>query len=379
MKYLFLFFCVSFFAQTKIFEIRDEENNQPIFAARINIDGLIYYTNDDGKVILPVDKKALITAKNFDDVNIYLSQQNNGIIKLVLKYNEIEEIILRPIKVKPIFENLLKYYNKYYGVEPTIYGIQMKQKAKESNNLNNLFVSDLNLWVYDGEYHFNSKLYSFAQMSINKVEYYQTRKNDIDYRFNNDLNIKPEQFIQKLFFNSQIAGIVNDFKDIKINANIVFEDKNKKKIKFHTALNEKYGYDCEGEFILSNEDNMIVYFELYINQAKTISQKVNRKKEKYLTKTNFVSLIYDFYKKDGKYIPTRYEAKGSGVNIYKGEETPFDFSQEIIYKSTTKGDKKGLENKIDLSKPLTDNIPINEIKDTKTLLSTEEQKFVDEP
>ena len=309
MKYLFLFFCVSFFAQTKIFEIRDEENNQPIFAARINIDGLIYYTNDDGKVILPVDKKALITAKNFDDVNIYLSQQNNGIIKLAPKYNEIEEIILRPIKVKPIFENLLKYYNKYYGVEPTIYGIQMKQKAKESNNLNNLFVSDLNLWVYDGEYHFNSKLYSFAQMSINKVEYYQTRKNDIDYRFNNDLNIKPEQFIQKLFFNSQIAGIVNDFKDIKINANIVFEDKNKKKIKFHTALNEKYGYDCEGEFILSNEDNMIVYFELYINQAKTISQKVNRKKEKYLTKTNFVSLIYDFYKKDGKYIPTRYEAK----------------------------------------------------------------------
>ena len=171
MKYLFLFFCVSFFAQTKIFEIRDEENNQPIFAARINIDGLIYYTNDDGKVILPVDKKALITAKNFDDVNIYLSQQNNGIIKLAPKYNEIEEIILRPIKVKPIFENLLKYYNKYYGVEPTIYGIQMKQKAKESNNLNNLFVSDLNLWVYDGEYHFNSKLYSFAQMSINKVEY----------------------------------------------------------------------------------------------------------------------------------------------------------------------------------------------------------------
>ena len=28
---------------------------------------------------------------------------------------------------------------------------------------------------------------------------------------------------------------------------------------------------------------------------------------------------------------------------------------------------------------ITDNIPINEIKDTKTLLSTEEQKFVDEP
>lgn len=379
MKYAFLFFCVSFFAQTKVFEIIDAENNQPICSARINIDGIFYYTNDDGKVILPVEKKVFITAKNFDDINIYLSQQNDEFIKLVPKYNEIEEVILRPVDVKFIFENLLKNYDRYYGVMPTMYDLQMKQKAKENNKLNNLFVSDLSLWVYDGEYHFNNKLYNFAQMSINKVKYYQTRKNEIDYRFNNDLNIKPEQFIQKLFLNSQITGIINDFKDVKINANIIFEDKNIKKIKFHTGLNEKYGYGCDGEFIMNSEDNMILYFELNVNQTKTINEKVNRKGEKYLTKTNFVSLIYDFYKKDGKYIPTRYQAEGNGVNIYKGEETPFEFLQEIIYKSQKKADKKGLVNKIDLTKPFTDNIPINEIKDNKTLLSTEEQKFVDEP
>lgn len=379
MKYIFLFFCVSFFSQTKVFEILDSESNQSLSAARINVDGIFYYANDDGKVILPIEKKVLITAKNYDDLNIYLSEHGNNVIRLTPKYNEIEEVILKPVEIKPIFENMLKNYDRYYGVNPTVYNLQIKQKAKENNQLNNLFISDLSLWVYDGGYHFNSKPSNYVQISIDKVKYYQTKKNDINYRFNNDLNVKPEQFIQKIFLNYEISSIINDLKDIKIKANIIFEDNIERKIKFSSDFSEKIGYTFDGEFVINNEDNMISYFELNINQTQTINEKTNKKGEKYITKTTFANLIYDFYKKDGKFIPTRYQAKGSGVNIYNGEETPFDFLQEIIYTSQKKSDKKGLANKIDLSKPLTDNIPINELKDSKTLLSNEEQKFVDEP
>lgn len=376
---LLFFYSVAIAQSLQIVTVLDSETNNVIPQTRLIWNDNVFYTNDDGQVLIPSDAKDIkISAPNYQEIKL---NDLHEIIKLEPKYTEIPEVIIKSIDIKNVFENILKNYDKFYGTQQSaIYDISIKQKAKNSDKLNNLFVADMNLWTSDGQYHFGEKnLYNFAQMSIDKIRYYQTRKLGEDDIFNNDINIRPQDFIQKIFLNAELSGILNDTKNYKIGASVVSEDDDTKTIIFKSEKIEETGADFSGELLLNKPDNAIAYLKIDINQSKTVSEKTNKKGEKYTRKTIFASLVYEFYKKDNKYIPTRYEITGKGTDIYKNNESPFEFFQEIIYKSSKKGNKKGLKNKIDLAKGLTENIPANEIKDSKTLLSTEEQQFVDEP
>ena len=94
---------------------------------------------------------------------------------------------------------------------------------------------------------------------------------------------------------------------------------------------------------------------------------------------NQVTATYEEYKKNGKYYPARVLLKGNGINIIDNSSHPFSFEQSLIFKEQKSSSKKGLKNKIDLTKYLSESIQTKEIKTGKTLLSAEEQKFVDEP
>lgn len=383
MKRLLLFFSIIFYSNIfsqiqKTITITDQETDKPIPRVRLMWKEHVFYTNDDGKVIMPSNAKdIIITSPLYLELKVVVPLE---IIRLVPKYEEIEEVIIKNIDIKKnIFDNVLKNYNKNYSTLPIIYNIQIKQKAKEENKLNNLFIADLKLWLIDSEYHNNLKYDSFAQISLEKVKYYQTRKFDRNYIFDNDINIRPDQFIRKIFLNDVLSGILNDTKRYKISANIISEDSAVQTIKFKSDNIEGIGIDFSGKVLFNKMDNAITYLKLDVNQAKTFSDKTNKNGEKYKSKTTLVSFVYEFYKNGEKYIPTRYELTGRGIHIYKNIESPYDFFQEIIYKSSEPGSKKGLFSKIDLSKNLTENVSLNNIKDTKTLLSTEEQKFVNEP
>ncbi len=376
--FLIFFISLNIFGQvTKVITLFDAETNKAIPNARIVCDDRIFYTNDDGNAAIPAEaKNILITAVSYQGFRI---EHPEEIMKLIPKYTDIQEVVIKNIDIKNVFKDVLKNYGKNYTTAPITYNIQIKQKAKEDNRLNNLFIADLKLWLLDSEYHYNNKLYSFAQMFLDNVKYYQTRRMEQNYIFDNDINIRPEQFIQKIFLNAELSGILNDSKKYKLSANIVSEDSIIQTIKFKSDKIEDIGIDFSGEVLLNKIDKAITYLKLNVNQSKTFSKKTNKRGEKYTAETTFSSITYEFYKNGEKYIPTRYELTGRGVHIYKSIESPFDFFQEIIYKSSELGNKIGLSNKLDLSKNLTDNIPTNEIKNSKTLLSIEEQKFVDEP
>lgn len=108
-------------------------------------------------------------------------------------------------------------------------------------------------------------------------------------------------------------------------------------------------------------------------------EKINTQGKKYNTVTNQVTATYEEYKKNGKYYPARVLLKGNGINIIDNSSHPFSFEQSLIFKEQKSSSKKGLKNKIDLTKYLSESIQTKEIKTGKTLLSAEEQKFVDEP
>lgn len=56
---------------------------------------------------------------------------------------------------------------------------------------------------------------------------------------------------------------------------------------------------------------------------------------------------------------------------------PFTLTQIIYFSTFTKGKNKGLKNKIDLSKKITDNIPDKEKNNSYLLLSEQEKEFIE--
>ena len=104
----------------------------------------------------------------------------------------------------------------------------------------------------------------------------------------------------------------------------------------------------------------------------------NKLGEEYLVSNDTFKISYDFTKKDYKYTPTNMKITLSGTGIYKGNKIPVNMSQEIIFQKFKPTNDKGLKNKVDLSKMLTENIPTKEQRESKILLTAEEQKFINE-
>lgn len=92
--------------------------------------------------------------------------------------------------------------------------------------INNLLVADISIWSLANVYNFREKdnIGSFVQLGLNNIKYYKTRKRTADYPFNTDVQIVPRDFVLKLFFNSELVGILNDTRDERINAKVAYEN-----------------------------------------------------------------------------------------------------------------------------------------------------------
>jgi hypothetical protein len=86
----------------------------------------------------------------------------------------------------------------------------------------NLLIANIDIWALANAYNFKAQdnVDSFVQIGFNNIKYFKTKVSSNDYPFNTDIQITPKNFIQKLFFNSEIIGFLNDTK------NSVFVSKN---------------------------------------------------------------------------------------------------------------------------------------------------------
>jgi hypothetical protein len=84
---------------------------------------------------------------------------------------------------------------------------------------------------------------------------------------------------------------------------------------------------------------------------------------------------YDMYKKDGKYLPTKITVESFAKLLVSNKPAIGKDNFEFVFSKHQFSDKKGLSTKINLNK-LDKKSDLD--SSTSTLLSTEEQAFIDE-
>jgi hypothetical protein len=374
-------FSIFFYSQQKI-SIIDSETKRPIPQVRIEFNQDIFYTNDDGIVILPSEAKV---------VNIFAPEynpQNNTLLKdkieLSLKFKNIDEVLIRPVDAKKIIESVLKDYDKNYETKTSIYRGTYKSRSKIDNQLNRLLIIDMDVWSLRNKYDYKSKRTDdFLQINLRNKKYDKNKKGDKNYIFNSKSyasNDNITSFLERIFLYNQLYVMDFTTKNFKIIGNIINETGDIQTISFKTQnINYKGLLFFEGVFEYNKKENTIDYLKVNQHQENEIEKFTNYFDQEISANTDVFTVAYEMYKKNGKYIPSKV-TMNFNINLELEKKIhPATISDEFVFSSQNFANKKGLPQKIDLSKGLNGNIIDNTIKDNAALLSTEEQAFVDEP
>ncbi len=373
----FLLLSIITFSQKKI-SLVDFETKKPIPQARVVYNNEISYTNDDGLVTIPNDITSIqISSPEYGDNKYNVKDK----IELKLLYKEIEEVVIRPIDAKKIIASVLREYDKNYETKTSIFNGTLKSKSDVDNELNRILVMDLDLWTLNNKFDYRKDIDEFMQINLRNKKFDKNRKDDKSYIFNvknsTDESKYIKSFLQRFFLYNQL--LILDFytKGFKINGKIIYENNDVLTIDFKSDEIPNDVSIFEGTMQYNQKENTIIYLKCKQLQKNTLSKYTNYLDQEITTETSTFTVTYDMYKKGKKYIPAKIIME-SDANFTIGDKTYAGTNyREFIYRTHNFANKKGLSNKIDLSKSITDAITDNTVKETKTLLSSEEQKFID--
>lgn len=358
-------------------KIVSSEDNSPINDAKVITDVGVYYSNDEGFLLLESNAtKAIVEAIFFSEQEVSLNQNEINNIRLNPKYIDIQDVIVNNVDIKALFQNTLKNYQTIYYNKPSLYHSIVKQKAHIGENINNLLIADMGIWSKYNAFNFaeSKNTDGFIQMNLNAIRYYKSADNE--YLFLGKAHITPSDFSQKLFLNAALVGILNDFKEHQITSKLINNTAGIQKIEFEGKNHPKMQF--KGSIIYNKNNNAIIYLEFegrYL--AKIFKDLENALGEKYQISNDAFKISYDFTKRNHQYIPTKVKLSTEGAVIYKGKTLPVDITQEIIFQKFAPTQKQGLKHKINLSKSLIDNIATKENQDNLINLTTEEKQFLE--
>ncbi|MNK21542.1 hypothetical protein D3C87_398010 [compost metagenome] len=374
----FLLLSIITFSQKKI-NIIDFDTQKPIPQARVVYNNEISYTNDDGFVIIP---------NEINSINIYSPEYGDNKFavtdKIALKplYKEIEEVIIKPIDARKIITSVLREYDKKYETKTSIFNGTMKFKSDIDNSLNRILVIDMDLWTLHNKFEYQKEIDDFLQVNLRNKKFDKNRQSDNTYIFNgkkvgeDKKNIND--FIQRFFLYNQLVVMEYFTRGQKISGKIINETGNIQTIQFKSDVLPHDVTLVEGLMQYNKKENAIIYLKCSQTQTNTISSYTNYFDKEITTNTGLFTVTYDMYKKGEKYIPAKIIMEIEAELELENKSYPATNYREFIFRTHNFADKKGLSTKIDLKKPFADGIADNSVKDTRTLLSTEEQKFVDE-
>lgn len=380
MKHIsFLFVLFSAFLTAQKLQVVDAENGKPIANARIILTDQLVYTNEDG--FAPVNENSKdfeVSASGFKKENV---KNFSSTIKLQPAFKDIEEVKIINVDIKKIIEDLHKNYNKRYFDKPSLYDITFKSKGFNNNNLIFMVIAEAKLWSKSNSYNFRDgykKNYDeILQIQLNNVKYKKDNLKDV-------FNVKTNQFehasMGDYFFSFEIYRLLANMniKNSKITGRIISEDNDTQVI--YVKVQSERGIDVSGEITYNKIDKVITLYNLIYQQENfPIYKKTNKDGVEFDYQLGNASVLFDFYKKDGIYIPASKKVTGEKFFIiYDGKKDERSFSTEIVYNTFTKSNKKGIDPKVDFNKSIWDNVPVKEDKEATILLSKEEQEFINQ-
>lgn len=379
MKHLsfFLIFLSAILSAQKI-QVLDAENGKPVAQARILLSDQLVYTNEDG--FAPLDESAEnfeVSASGFKKENVSAFR---SVVKLQPNVKEIEEVRIIDVDIQKLFEDVQKNYGKRYYDEPSLYDITFKSKAFNNDKLIFLVIAEAKLWSKSNSYNFRDgfkkKYDEILQMQLNNLKYYKKEKSD------NIFNIKTNEFSHEdmggYFFSFELYRILANMrmKNSKAFGRLLSEDGDMQQISVN--VKSANGIVIEGEIKYNKKDKVITYYDVHYQQSGyPVYKKTNTDGKEYEYKLGDVQLTFDFYKKEGSYLPAMKRSSGEKFFIvHDGVSDERKFTTEYIYNTFAKSDKKGLASKVDFTKNIWENVQVKEEKESTMLLSREEQEFI---
>lgn len=374
--FLFIFFFGIFSAQK--LRVVDAETETPVPNARIILSNQIVYTNEDG--FAPVDQGASgfeISASGFQNVK---AAQFNSVIKLKRAYKDIEEVKMASIDLRKIFEDVSKNYKKRYYREPSLYDVVYKEKMSDNDKLYFLTIAETKLWSKGNYYNykdgFQKEYDNILQMQLNNVKYLKKIKSD--NIFTTGTTEFSHEYMGNYFFNFELNRVLFHLKTkgTKSTGWMVFEEGDEQQVVF--KIKSGSGIDMKGEFKYNKADKVITYFEIhYLQENYPMVKRKTADGTEYDYQLGNALLVFDFYKNNGVYVPALNKLEGYNyIAVYKGVKHVKSMSRELIYNTFKKSDDKGLTPRVDFSKNIWENVPVEESKNNTILLSEEEQTFV---
>lgn len=375
-----LFLIFSTFLYSQKIQIVDAENGKPIGNARIVLPDQLLYTNEDG--FAPVDgnsKDFEVSASGFKKEKI---KNFSSVIKLQPAFKEIEEVKIVSVDIKKLLDDVFKNYQKRYYEEPSMYDVVMKQKSFDNGKLHFMAISEAKLWSkcnwYNYKDGYNKRFDDILQLQLNNVKYLKVIKSDSIFTATED-KFSHEQ-MGNYFFNYELNRTLMFIKSsqAKYSGVLISEEDGEQLISFKIKVQR--GINIEGSLKYNKTDKVITYFQtIYAMDDLPVEKKVATDGRAFDYKYGNATITYDFYKKDGLYLPAlnRYETDNYTM-FYKDETHVKKSMREIVYNTFTKSDHKGLTPKVDFAKNIWLNVPVKDNKETTVLLSEEEQEFINQ-
>lgn len=379
MRYISILILFSVSIQAQKLQVLDAENGKPLFNARIIIQDQILYTNDDG--FAPVESTAAnieVSAVGYNKVNLALYKST---IKLKPSVRELDEVKIRSVDLKSLFEDLHQNYNKRYYDKPSVYDITYKSKSFNNDQLFFMVITEAKLWTKSNSYNYKDgirkKYDDILQIQLNNVKYKKEAKSDA--LFNAKTNDFNHADMGDYFFSFEVNRILGNMKlkESKSSGKILAEDGDEQLIK--VKVKSENGIMIEGEFKYNKADKAITFYSMNYQQAGYKPyNRTNTDGKEFQYQLGDVLVTYEFYKKNGTYLPSMKRKEGSKFYvIYEDKKDERKAVTEIIYNTFRESTKKGLENRVDFSKSIWENILVKDDKENTILLSKEEQEFVD--
>lgn len=375
-----LFFIFSTFLYSQKIQIVDAENGKPIGNARIVLSDQLVYTNEDG--FAPVDENSKdfeVSASGFKKEKI---KSFSSVVKLHPAFKDIEEVKIVSVDIKKLLEDVFKNYQKRYYEEPSLYDVVIKQKSFDNGKLHFMAISEAKLWSkynwYNYKDGFNKRYDNILQLQLNNVKYLKINKSDSVF------SARVEEFSHQdmgnFFFNYELNRTIMFIKShqAKYSGTIVSEEDGEQLINFKIKVLR--GINIEGILKYNKADKVITFFKTdYEMDDLPVEKKVSTDGRAFDYKYGNATMTYDFYKKDGIYLPAlnRFETDNYTM-FYKDETHVKKAVREIVYNTFAKSDDRGVSPKVDFGKSIWLNVPVKDDKETTVLLSAEEQEFVNQ-
>lgn len=374
-----LFLIFSALSHAQKIQVVDSENSQPIPNARIVLPNQLVYTNDDG--FAPVDayaKNFEVCAQGFEKLSV---SKYEPVIKLNPVVKDIDEVKIISVDIKNIFDDLSKNYQERYYNKPSLYDVTYKSRLFSNGILNFLVIAEAKFWTKSNWYSYKDgyrkKYDDILQFQLNNVKY--LKRNESDESISTKSDELSHAALGRHFFNYQLDQLL-----LSLNADgskyfgrLLSEQGDDQQVSFKIETDKNY--KITGAFNYNKKDKTITACTVnYLQSGETGSSFTNTEGKKFSYTSGDVTVVYEFYKKDGAYLPAMRKSEGS-YEVKSGDKIDkIKFSTEVIYHTFVKSSSKGLASKVDLDRKIWENIPVKEDKENAVLLSEEEQEFINQ-